>query len=231
MNFQWIKKSKLIIIFILVGTSPTQNTKSSAILESIVLALADPRGRQGRAPPPPPRGSNSFIFMQFSAKKWKIIAILGVGAPPWGKSWIRHWLGIYLCFKICFLIDTNTKIWTEITDLVVLGRNYWSSCRVQNRQQEKITLDNYQNTSLSFLNFWIVFKISICFIFFQGTQSEWKRVFYLAAAIYSCGCAFYCLFGSGELQPWAIHKPTHNLNEDSTKCLELNHFLERKEEK
>ena len=22
---------------------------------------------------------------------WKIIAILGVGAPPWGKSWIRHW--------------------------------------------------------------------------------------------------------------------------------------------
>ena len=36
-------------------------------------------GRQGRAPP---RGPNSFIFMQFSAKKWKIIAILGVGAPP-----------------------------------------------------------------------------------------------------------------------------------------------------
>ena len=29
-----------------------------------------------------------------------------------------------------FLIDTNTKIWTEIIDLVVLGRNYWSSCKV-----------------------------------------------------------------------------------------------------
>ena len=39
----------------------------------------------------PPRGPNSFIFMQFSAKFWKIIAILGVGAPPLGKSWIRHW--------------------------------------------------------------------------------------------------------------------------------------------
>ena len=38
-------------------------------------------GRQGRAPPPP-GGPNSFIFMQFSAKMWKIIAILGVGAPP-----------------------------------------------------------------------------------------------------------------------------------------------------
>ena len=39
-------------------------------------------------------------------------------------------LGIYLWFKIYFLIDTNTKMWTKITDLVVLGRNYWSSCRV-----------------------------------------------------------------------------------------------------
>ena len=47
-------------------------------------------GRQGRAPPLP-GGPNSFIFMQFSANIWKIIALLGVGAPPWGKSWIRHW--------------------------------------------------------------------------------------------------------------------------------------------
>ena len=39
---------------------------------------------------PPPRGPNSFIFMQFSAKNWKILAILGVGVPPWGKSWIPH---------------------------------------------------------------------------------------------------------------------------------------------
>ena len=42
-------------------------------------------GHQGR-----PRGPNSFIFMQFSAKIWEIIAILWVGAPPWGTSWIRH---------------------------------------------------------------------------------------------------------------------------------------------
>ena len=42
--------------------------------------------------------------------------------------WISE--GIYLWFKIYFLIDTNAKMWTEITDLVVLGRNYWSSCRV-----------------------------------------------------------------------------------------------------
>ena len=40
-------------------------------------------------------------------------------------------MGIYLWFKIYFLIDTNTKMWTEITDLVILGRNYWSSGRVE----------------------------------------------------------------------------------------------------
>ena len=34
-------------------------------------------------------------------------------------------LGIYLWFKIYFLIDTNAKMWTEIIDLVILGRNYW----------------------------------------------------------------------------------------------------------
>ena len=44
----------------------------------------------------PPGGPNSFIFIQFSAKIRKIIAILGVGAPPWGKSWIRHWGGLCL---------------------------------------------------------------------------------------------------------------------------------------
>ena len=38
----------------------------------------------------PPGGPNSFIFMQFSATNWKIITFLGVGTPPWGKSWIRH---------------------------------------------------------------------------------------------------------------------------------------------
>ena len=36
-------------------------------------------------------------------------------------------MGIYLWFKIYFLIDTNAKMWTETTDIVVLGRNYWSS--------------------------------------------------------------------------------------------------------
>ena len=53
-------------------------------------ALANPKGgRQGRAPPP--GDPNSFIFMQFSGENGKIMALLGVGAPLSGKSWIRHW--------------------------------------------------------------------------------------------------------------------------------------------
>ena len=49
-----------------------------------LYSLADPRGAPGTRAPP--GGPNSFIFMQFSAKMWKIIAILGVGAPPPGEN-------------------------------------------------------------------------------------------------------------------------------------------------
>ena len=38
--------------------------------------------------------------MQFLAKNWKIIALLGVGAPPWGKSWIRHCYCLNFMFNI-----------------------------------------------------------------------------------------------------------------------------------
>ena len=45
----------------------------------VVRHLQVQRGAPGTCPL---EGPNSFIFMQFSAKIWKIIAILGVGAPP-----------------------------------------------------------------------------------------------------------------------------------------------------
>ena len=45
-----------------------------------VFPLADPRGVPGTWTP---CGSKFFHFMQFSAKKLKIIALLGVGTPPW----------------------------------------------------------------------------------------------------------------------------------------------------
>jgi len=37
----------------------------------------------------------------------------------------------------------------------------------------------------------------------QQTIEAWRTVFYIAACVYAFGSAFYGLFGSGKLQPWA----------------------------
>jgi len=50
------------------------------------------------------------------------------------------------------------------------------------------------------------------FIVEHRLKSEWQIVFYVAAGVAVFGCAFYGLFGSGELQPWAVET-----NEDKTK--------------
>ena len=53
--------------------------------------LADPRGRHGRVP------ALSIQFLSFSCSFNKFCQIIswytpsGVGVPPSGKSWIRHW--------------------------------------------------------------------------------------------------------------------------------------------
>lgn len=33
---------------------------------------------------------------------------------------------------------------------------------------------------------------------------EWQIVFYITSGIYLFGCAFYGIFASGQLQPWAL---------------------------
>ncbi|KAK3095969.1 hypothetical protein FSP39_021470, partial [Pinctada imbricata] len=38
----------------------------------------------------------------------------------------------------------------------------------------------------------------------KQTQSEWQTVFYIAAAMYTVGAVFYLVFGSGEVQSWAV---------------------------
>ena len=84
-------------------------------------ALADPRG--GARDARPPWGPNSFIFMQFSAKNWKIIELLGVGAPPWGKSWIRHWYASYWhAFLLFHTITAACLKGRIITPAEVVGR-------------------------------------------------------------------------------------------------------------
>ena len=58
--------------------------RSIVLIRDILFIIRIHWRIQGGAPGTraPPGGPNSFIFMQFSAKMWKIIAILGVGAPP-----------------------------------------------------------------------------------------------------------------------------------------------------
>ena len=57
------------------------------------------RGAPGTRPP----GPNSLIFMQFSAKKLQNNYNLGFGAPPSGKSWIRH------CGRICQILPNFAR--------------------------------------------------------------------------------------------------------------------------
>ncbi|KAL8624617.1 hypothetical protein ACOMHN_045152 [Nucella lapillus] len=37
----------------------------------------------------------------------------------------------------------------------------------------------------------------------NGKQEEWQQAFYVAAAVYFFGAAFFIIFGKGEVQPWA----------------------------
>jgi len=38
----------------------------------------------------------------------------------------------------------------------------------------------------------------------ESTRAQWQKVFYIAAAIYGFGATIFVVFGSGELQDWAI---------------------------
>ena len=40
-------------------------------------------------------------------------------------------------------------------------------------------------------------------MFSQASRAEWQTAFYVAAAIYFFGAAFYVVMGQGEVQPWA----------------------------
>jgi len=65
--------------------------------------------------------------------------------------------------------------------------------------------------------------------FLQQTIEAWRMVFYLGAAIYVLGTVIYCIFGSGEVQPWAIEKSPEEegLNEASKEALEKEKEVEK----
>uniref|UniRef100_A0A1B0GHQ7 Putative permease of the major facilitator superfamily protein n=1 Tax=Lutzomyia longipalpis TaxID=7200 RepID=A0A1B0GHQ7_LUTLO len=54
------------------------------------------------------------------------------------------------------------------------------------------------------------------FIVRNGTQEEWKVVFYIIAGLALFGMIFFILFGQGELQEWAKCKTT----QETSKCIE-----------
>ena len=101
-DFEWNKKT--------VGWSWNSN-----------CGIGGSKGGARDARPLPSGGPNSFIFMQFLAKIWKIIAILGVGAPPWGKSWIRH-CGVCMAKpETCGVAGGAIGFWVKVTECSSLG--------------------------------------------------------------------------------------------------------------
>ena len=75
--------------FVLLFSYLKKNVECGFLLFTrFYLCSIDSGGPKG-----PPGGSNSFNFIQFLGKFGKIVCWRpprGVGAPPWGKSWIRH---------------------------------------------------------------------------------------------------------------------------------------------
>lgn len=52
------------------------------------------------------------------------------------------------------------------------------------------------------------------FIVPNGTEAEWKVVFYIAAGIYLCGCVVYWIFCQGTLQEWAVESEEPKAKEE-----------------
>ena len=68
------------------AVSLSDNKTGSDICGFFIDNIGGSKGAPGTRAP---WGPNSFIFMQ-SAKNLQSNPNLGVGAPIWGKSWIRH---------------------------------------------------------------------------------------------------------------------------------------------
>lgn len=54
----------------------------------------------------------------------------------------------------------------------------------------------------------IIAPTLVGFIVRNGTQEEWKVVFYVVAGFAVSGMIFFCLLGQGKVQEWAKYKPT-----------------------
>ena len=63
--------------------------------------------------------------------------------------------------------------------------------------------------------------VYVCIVFVQQTQEEWRWVFFLAALIFVLGFIFFLIFGSGEIEPWAVEQEEFEINTDNEKSSPL----------
>ena len=76
-----------------------------------------------------------------------------------------------------FLSDTNTKIWAEITDLVILGRNYWSSCRVHWTIFTLFLFNFWKNlTKYRAKDLFCLGSVIITFLYFIMESGQWEML-------------------------------------------------------
>lgn len=72
------------------------------------------------------------------------------------------------------------------------------------------------------------------FIVEHRLKSEWQIVFFIATGVAAFGSTFYGLFGSGELQPWAVEEtdksPEENPVSEEPVLYKINPIFEMEEE-
>ena len=97
----------------------------------------------------PPGGPDSFIFMQFSAKNWKIIALLGVGVPPGenpGSATTGYDKNEYYKVKKHRCIPQTKKMttWCKNDYLSLNFQDIWSQISCNSNSMVKPTLRSQQ---------------------------------------------------------------------------------------
>ena len=60
-----------------------------------------------------------------------------------------------------------------------------------------------------------------CFVYFQGTRTQWRHALYLGAGLSVAGAATFIIFGSAEVQPWATSGGEKSRNSVSVEMVPL----------
>ncbi|XP_055531707.1 sialin [Wyeomyia smithii] len=103
-----------------------------------------------------------------------------------------------------YILEPATTI-TCITIAVGMGAFAWSGFAVNHLDLSPKSAGVMMGISNTFGTIpGIVSPIITGSITSNGSDDEWRIVFYIAAGIYLIGCMIYWFWASGELQPWSI---------------------------